>query len=252
MRDERKNKRLTGVGKHMYFTAAESLSPIPGLRDIRTSMFKSMRCSTSCVHAVVLHSRQLLLHCSTFARPWARTSCIHAVVRRGDEQYFKLPAHPCHSGVCRNPELFCDEEIPLILCTRTAGPFVLYGGERGRSRPVTLGIPAFRDTCPSLDIVPVLSRHLHILVHWDSHHLTNYRGFDKIVWNDFEQHRICDAGPVGVAHREVRHNPNLLTTNKERGLMAPFFIWRRERPLSPIPGLRGICASLHYRILTTY
>ncbi len=47
MRDERKNKRLTGVGKHMCFSAAESLSPIPGLRDIRTSMFKSMRCSIS-------------------------------------------------------------------------------------------------------------------------------------------------------------------------------------------------------------
>src|SRR4030065_1568362 len=26
-------------------------------------------------------SRQLLLHCSTFARPWARPSCIHAVVK---------------------------------------------------------------------------------------------------------------------------------------------------------------------------
>src|SRR4030067_749311 len=26
-------------------------------------------------------SRQLLLHCSTFAHPWARTSCIHAVVK---------------------------------------------------------------------------------------------------------------------------------------------------------------------------
>ena len=34
-------------------------------------------------------------------------------------------------------------------------------------------------------------------------------GFDKIVGNDFEQHRSRDAGPEGVAHREVRHNPSL-------------------------------------------
>ena len=35
---------------------------------------------------ILRRSRQLLLHCSTFAHPWARTSCIHAVVRRNDKQ----------------------------------------------------------------------------------------------------------------------------------------------------------------------
>src|SRR4030066_531966 len=48
----------------------------------------SRRRSTSSIHGVVggcsrRRSRQLLLHCSPFAHPWARTSSIHGVV------------HPC-------------------------------------------------------------------------------------------------------------------------------------------------------------
>ncbi len=39
-----------------------------------------MRCSTSCIHAVVRRSRQSLLHCSNFARPWARTAYIRVGV----------------------------------------------------------------------------------------------------------------------------------------------------------------------------
>src|SRR4030042_1681042 len=31
-----------------------------------------------------LRSRQLLLHCSTFAHPWARTSSVHGVVLEGE------------------------------------------------------------------------------------------------------------------------------------------------------------------------
>src|SRR4030067_1778860 len=37
-------------------------------------------------------SRQLLLHCSTFAHPWARTSCIHAVVKGADNTVIRLKA----------------------------------------------------------------------------------------------------------------------------------------------------------------
>ena len=56
---------------------------------------------------------------------------------------------------------------------------------------------------------PVLSRHLHIHVHWDSYLLFTIEG----------------------------SNPNFLTANKERGLMAPFFIWRRERDSNPRYGV---------------
>src|SRR4030067_2053796 len=37
-------------------------------------------------------SRQLLLHCSTFAHPWARTYCIHAVVKGADNTVSRLKA----------------------------------------------------------------------------------------------------------------------------------------------------------------
>src|SRR4030067_1412920 len=42
-------------------------------------------------------SRQLLLHCSTFAHPWARTSCIHAVVKGADQTVRRLPGGGCCS-----------------------------------------------------------------------------------------------------------------------------------------------------------
>ena len=61
-------------------------------------------------------SRQLLLHCSTFARPWARTAYMtakdggnakelsgtilaHVGVRRNDKHYFQ----PCHIFVDSGP-----------------------------------------------------------------------------------------------------------------------------------------------------
>ena len=51
--------------------------------------------------------------------------------------------------------------------------------------------------------------------------------FDKIVGNDFEQPRDREAGPEGVAHREVAII-HFSPPNKERGLMAPFFIFSLE------------------------
>jgi len=44
------------------------------------------------------------------------------------------------------------------------------------------------------------------------------RGFDKIVGNDFEQHRVSDAGPEGVGHREVPRNPSLSANHKKSAM----------------------------------
>ena len=76
----------------------------------------SMRCS-----------RQLLLHCSTFARPWARTSCVSAAV----------------------PDAALTPHIPV---GRMQSCFTL-------TPPVTSGILPSRDTCTSLCVVPGVVLH---------------------------------------------------------------------------------------------
>ena len=49
-------------------------------------------------------------------------------------------------------------------------------------------------------------------------------GFDKFVWNKFEQPNAVEAGPVGVEYMDVRNNPLPPAINKKGLLKSPYIL----------------------------